>query len=175
MQTFLHLIFRHSLTVQKIMSSFKMTLALKIVFLVLYNSSVYGQKSVHLTVMRIDNICNSIDNNKNLSEGISEGEIIKNGRIIGGFSTYDLSDKRHGNYSNSLLRVRHENNTKTYYSITFYYHDKRVIKIITGPTTYYFDNKKAIKIIGKTRYSNPSDLLKEGVYFQSDYYQNRSH
>ena len=145
----------------------------------------YGQQKDSLdfnnmTVARIDSICNSIDSNKthkNVGEGISEGKFINGG----GYSTYALGDKD----SDTLYRIRYNSSTDLYYETIFYYEDKKVIKAmitiedwnsgkakIIYSTSYYFDNNKTIKTIGENiKYSNATNILKEGLRFQEEYYK----
>jgi len=144
--------------------------------------STFGQRTGitnlpgHLTVADIDKICNSIDNNKNLGEGIREGEALDK---KGGFDTYYLQD----NLNKTLYRVTDNISTDKHCTTIFYYNRNKVIKAITTITdkdltkkkysaTYYFANNKLIKKIGESgNYSNYKDILKQGVDFQEQFYK----
>jgi hypothetical protein len=136
-------------------------------------------QSIETKVKTIDSLSNSIDNNKELVEGISEGTILnKRGKNIGGYSTYDLKD------NTNLYRIRNYVSTDHYYKTTFYYYNKKIIKATviienwkpnnTVETTYsadyYFDNNQVIKSNGENKkYSNSINILEQGQKFQTEF------
>jgi hypothetical protein len=138
-------------------------------------------QTIERKIKIIDSLSTSIDNNKELVEGITEGTIAKKrGKIIGGFSTYDLKDSGTG----TIYRIRHEVSTDHYYKTTFYYSDKKVIKatiIIEDwksdnsvdtiySTTYYFDSFEVIENEGEDKkYSNSFDIRELAKNFQMNY------
>ena len=146
--------------------------------------TTFGQQSAekvfnkHLTVADINKICNSIDKNKNLSEGIREGETLDK---KGGFDTYYLQDKS----NKTLYRIIDNISTNKFSKTIFYYNNKKVIKAIVTITnydstkfkyfsTYYFDNNKLIKKVKENMiYSNFKDILKQGLNFQEQFYNER--
>jgi hypothetical protein len=157
------------------------------ILLFLFCVIAYGQKGdsivgrKHLTVFQIDSICNFIDNNKKLSEGIIEGEFYNQ---KGGWETYDLKSKE----GDTLFRIRHNSSTDLYHKTVFYYFNREVIKSIvkiedwhSGSTmepvysaTYYFQNNIPIKVLNEDpKYSTTSDVLKQGQNYQDDFYHNR--
>jgi hypothetical protein len=142
-----------------------------------------GSQTKHLTIVQIDSICNSIDNDKKLIEGITEGNILKDEKNIGGYSTYNLKDKM---VNGTLYRIRNESSTDLYYKYTFYYFDKLLIKAslivedwntgkqvkTVSSAKYYFDNHKTIKTIGdNAKYSNSPEILRKGLNYQIDFYK----
>jgi hypothetical protein len=136
-------------------------------------------QTIERKVKMIDSLSNSIDNNSGFVEGISEGTILnKRGRNIGGYSTYDLKDNK------NLYRIRHQVSTDHYYKTTFYYSDKKIVKVVVVienwksdnsfetiySATYYFNDSNVIKIDGEDkRYSDSVDLLKQGQKFQTEF------
>ena len=136
---------------------------------------------LHLTVFQIDSICNFIDSNEKLSEGISEGGFLNR---KGGWETYDLKSKG----GDTLFRIRNNISTDLYQQTTFYYFDREVIKSIINiedwhssskmksvySATYYFENNKAIKLLNENpKYSTASHILKQGQNYQDNFYRNR--
>ena len=173
------------------MGNFKMTLLFKIycttILFVLFSFFANGQKSdciaakLQLTVLKIDSICNFIDSNKNLAEGIAEGEFYNQ---KGGWETYDLKS----NQGDTLFRIRHNSSTDHYYQTTFYYFDKDIIKGIVRiedynskspkksvySATYYIANNKTIKILNEdTKFSTALNIFKQGQNYQDNFYRNR--
>ena len=143
--------------------------------------SSFGQESKktnfqrHLTVADINKICNSIDNNKNLVEGIREGETLDK---KGGFDTYYLQNRINA----TLYRITDNMSIDRYFNTIFYYYHNRVIKAIATVSdmdmpkkkyyaTYYFNNNKLIQKIGENlNSSNYKDILKRGLDFQTQFY-----
>src|SRR5260221_14238486 len=141
----------------------------------------FGQKS-NRTAERIDSICLSIDTNKNLVEGISEGTVTnKRGKTIGGFETRDLKD------NDGLHRLRYVMSTDRTYATTYYYKEKKVIKAIgrieiwdsdhlklIHSAQYYFDNDVLVTATGEIKeFSNSAHFFEEGQKFQTDFYANK--
>jgi hypothetical protein len=147
----------------------------------------FGQSNDNVTfdrnsaIFKIDSICKSIDENKNLVEGIIEGGYYNK---EGGWAMHDLKSKN----GDTLFRIRHESSTDFYYKTRYYYRNKQVIKGVieiedwnSGPAmkriysaTYYFDNGKLVKALNEDReYSNASDMLKEGQSHQTYFYNNK--
>jgi hypothetical protein len=141
----------------------------------------FGQKSNH-TAERIDSICLSIDNNKNLVEGISEGTVTnKRGKTIGGYETRDLKDDA------ILYRLRYVMSTDRTYTTTYYYKGKRVIKAIAKieiwdsdhlklihSAQYYFDNDVLVAATGETKeFSSNTRIFEEAQKFQTDFYADK--
>lgn len=131
-----------------------------------------------MTVSQIDSVCKLIDNNKQLSEGISEGGFFDQ---KGGWEIYDLKNKG----SDTLFRIRHNISTNLYRKTIFYYWDKELIKAIVkiedwnnGRTkqdvysaTYYFANKTPIKILDEDpKYSTASTIIVQGQKHQDNFY-----
>jgi hypothetical protein len=160
----------------------KFTPTLLIVIFVFLTFLSWGQNSDR-TLVRIDSICSSIDNNKNLFEGIAEGTVTnKRGKTIGGYETRDLKDH------NSLYRLTYSMSTDKTYTTIYYYADKTLIKAFTTiekwdvnhlspmySATYYFDNNHVIKVVGENReYSNADYLLNEGNKFLTDFYKTKN-
>lgn len=157
--------------------------------LILSSHFSYGQQkklsqAKQFTIIQIDSICNNIDNDKKLIEGINEGVIQKKKKTIGGFSTYDLKDKMN---NGTLFRIRHQFSIDLYYKYTFYYFEESVIKASLDiedwnseekmktiySTTYYFYNNEVFKIIDENKkYSNSADILSKGLDHQLDFYKN---
>lgn len=142
--------------------------------------NVYGQQIDSLkekitTINRIDSIVVSIDSNKNCRELISEGEIMKDNKIIGGFSIYNRQEEQ----TNKTLRIRHQSSTDFYYKTTFYYDTDKLIfatvviedwnsknlKVIYN-AKYYFQNNSLIFAVDEDKkYSTASDILINGQKF----------
>lgn len=139
--------------------------------------NVYGQQNDSIkenitTLNRIDSLVTSIDSNKNCRELISEGEIMKDNKIIGGFSTYSRQEEK----TNKTLRIRHQSSTDFYYKTTFYYDADKIIfatvviedwnsnkfKVIYN-VKYYFKNDTLLLAIDEDeKYSTASDILIKG-------------
>lgn len=83
-----------------------------------FGISVFGFSQVNDSTLRaIDNYVAQIDSNENLVEGISEGEIVDNGKVIGGIETYNLYD----NETKELFRIQDNISSDTIIEKTFYY------------------------------------------------------
>ena len=173
------------------MGNFKMAFHFKIyyptILFLLFCFIAKGQKGdtivgkLHLTVFQIDSICNFIDSNEKLSEGISEGGFLNR---KGGWETYDLKSKG----GDTLFRIRNNISIDLYQQTTFYYFDKEVIKSIIKiedshsidkmksaySATYYFENNKAIKVLNEDpKYSTVLQILKQGQNYRDDFYLKR--
>jgi hypothetical protein len=143
-------------------------------------SNVYGQQKDSLienaTILnRIDSLVTSINSNKNCREKISEGEIMKDNKIIGGFSTYYLTEEQ----TNKTLRIRHQSSTDFYYKTTFYYDTDKIIfatvviedwnsknvKVVYNAKYYFQNNSLLFAIDEDKKYSTASDILIKGQKF----------
>ncbi|GEM_PF-3576254 len=159
---------------------------MKINFL-LFSIFVFSQNSqTEITVKNIDSVANSIDKNKELIEGISEGEMLNKKRDIkGGFSTYDLKNKS----QTELFRIRDNSSTDFYYKKTYYFHNKKVIKAIIEiedwnsksemqqiyKAIYYYDNDKILKVENENiKFSNAKSVLNLGNHYNKEFYANRA-
>lgn len=131
---------------------------------------------------QIDSQVAIIDTKANCNESISEGEITKNGKNIGGFSTYSLYDKT----NKKLFRIRNQESTNLYHKTTFYYANDEVIfarieiedwnsrktKVVYD-VKYYFRDDKLIEVLNEDKkYSNSNDVLTDGKKYLENYYQN---
>ena len=157
---------------------------IKFLLVLMFSAFVFSQDlQPELIVKKIDSIAKTIDENKDLIEGISEGEISnKKGDIKGGFSTYDLKNKS----QTELYRIRDYSSTDFYYKKTYYYHNKKLIKAIIEiedwnsksemqkvyNAVYHFENEKILKIENENiKFSNAKSVLKAGNYFNSEFYK----
>lgn len=177
----------------KVIGNFKMMLYSKTYFLtisiLLFCYITYGQQNdeliakQNLTISKIDSLCNFIDGNKNLAEGIAEGGFVNR---KGGWETYYMKSKD----GDSVFRIQHNSSIDLYYKTTFYYSRNKVIKGIMTiedwnsrfevkmiySAIYYFEKDIAIKVINENaKYSNATKMLKAGQNFQDEYYQSHSH
>ena len=162
----------------------KILMKIKFLLVLMFSVFVFSQDSQpELIVKKIDSIAKTIDENKDLIEGISEGEISnKKGDIKGDFSTYDLKNKS----QTELFRIRDYSSTDFYYKKTYYYHNKKLIKAIIEiedwnsksemqkvyNAVYHFENEKILKIENENiKFSNAKSVLKAGNYFNSEFYK----
>ena len=150
------------------------SLSIFILFLFVFAHLKFDKEKIaQLTISDIDRICNIIDKNKELVEGIREGGSIDN---KSSFETYDLKDKR----NKILYRIRDYSRTeKDYCKRVFYYHLSNVIKVVIQTeitekdkkihqmTTLYYDKNKLIKQLGEK--ANYQAILKLGLEFQTQF------
>jgi hypothetical protein len=137
-------------------------------------------KETREMISRIDSRCISIDEDKNLIEGISEGEYKENNQIIGGFDIYTLKNKE----NDTLYRIRSIKSRKGETTgQTFYYSKKRLIKGICWITNssflkgneriskfYYYKNDTLIYSgTGNEECFSADEMLKYGKSFLKDF------
>lgn len=132
-------------------------LKLFFLFLVLNYNLVFGQNykirsKADKIAKYIDDRCVKTDSNKNLAEGISEGESIDGNN---GFETYFLKSK----VGKELYRIRdYYTIDSTYFNEIYYYTNNKLEKAIinrsklnikTNVSYFYFFQGKLIKFIGQ--------------------------
>lgn len=109
------------------------------------------------TVKEIDRISNFLDT-CDYAERIEEGEIMKDGKLIGGWSVYVKKDRK-SNFS----RIINENNQRSYFSISYYFYKRQIIKIIVDSKEYYLNDNKPMIIEDVNQVKFIQELVKEGI------------
>ena len=127
---------------------------------------------------RIDSICNKIDKDIYLVEGIAEGEYLNH---KGGWETYHLKNKS----GTELYRIVNNSTFEGYVVKKFYYWNQQLIKGIIEKqdwnsgkmkliysATYYFENKKLLKSNNENpNYSNSEKVLLWGDSYLKEFYK----
>ena len=150
--------------------------------LLIFSISISRGQNSNWTLKQIDSVCYSVDNNKKLYEGISEGTTTnKKGKTIGGYETRDLKD------DNTLYRLTYSISTDKTYTTTYYYHQGNIIKATSTieiwdkdhlkmmhSAQYYFDKNSLIVANGETKeFLTSNQILEQGQKFQSDFYSDK--
>lgn len=163
-----------------------MTKILTFIILTLGMNSFGFTQNNDSTIIVIDNYVTAIDSNKNLAEGISEGEIEDNGEIIGGAETYDLYDRE----TKELFRIQDNIATDTIIGKTFYYKDKELVYAYIefgvwknnkyehqfDQRIYYSNNQTFYNSMHNGKGYDPETIHKEGIKYQQahiEYYKRK--